>query len=61
MKKVFLFVVVAMAVASFSSCSKDKCMCRVPVVGTWEDMSSQADNAKDCEALGSGVLECKMR
>ena len=70
MKKVFLFAAIAMAAASFSSCSKDgdTCMCRTevgPVKGDWIDYSDEADNKKDCERLsetfGGVGMKCKMR
>jgi len=70
MKKVFLFIVVAMAVASFSSCSKngDTCMCRDefgPIKGEWEDYSDEAETKSECKALSESFAgigrKCEMR
>ena len=70
MKKVLLFVAVAMGVALFSSCSKegDTCMCRTevgPLKGEWQDYSNEAGNKADCKALsdtyGGIGMKCEMR
>jgi hypothetical protein len=70
MKKVLFVVAVAIAAASFASCSNngDTCMCRTKVLGVksdWEDWSEFAKTKEECNAQGGGVfgagMECEMR